>query len=258
MGALGACRQLYEEGRIIFYGENRWRNTAFRPIEKLRLSGSAPLSNLSASNSALIQNVTLKFGQRPVRFHSFVNSSYSRFPQLQNLRVWFDSPPVRSLTTLSRGSAHLRRALLRMVATMTQYHPVMRKAIWGMDSGAKRLEDSVSSEDLLSGRAPGLKFVYECRIDLVPVRYDEEIFRVVKEKLDDNGKPFMAKVSTTDLCNTFPLLTWMLTTSAIEHHTRLREDADDSMGRLSSAAALGLCISRDIDLIRTLSMSLVK
>lgn len=63
----------------------------------------------------------------------------------------------------------------------------MRKAIWSAGSGEMRLD---LHGPLLPNETRTAKFNYGCRIDLVPERHDEGIFKIVKERLDERGNPF--------------------------------------------------------------------
>ncbi|EXJ72768.1 uncharacterized protein A1O5_03915 [Cladophialophora psammophila CBS 110553] len=179
LGLLFTCRQLYEEGRVIFYGENVWVDTSAGDFPTFYSEGN---SYMSRSNAALVKKARL---QRCLSFPDGLDGRLDAFtpfacnwlPNLQKLRLRFYVFKA-SPSDPSTIYAFVKERFLMTAADMTQNHPTLKKAIWNTDSLAP------------------YKFSLNFGAELtVPGYSDEELFKVRTEEIDEEGRRhFIPKV----------------------------------------------------------------
>ncbi|KIW96162.1 uncharacterized protein Z519_03229 [Cladophialophora bantiana CBS 173.52] len=172
LGLLFTCSQMYEEGRVIFYGENVWVDTSAGDFPAFYSEGNFYMSR---SNAALVKKARL---QRCLSFPDGLDGSLDAFtsfashwlPNLQKLQLRFyvfKASPSDPQTIYS----FVKERFLITTADMTQNHPALKKAIWNTDSVAP------------------YKFSLNFGAELtVPGHSDEELFKVRTEEIDEEGR----------------------------------------------------------------------
>ncbi|KAJ9608233.1 hypothetical protein H2200_007221 [Cladophialophora chaetospira] len=201
---LRACRQTYAEGSLIFYGMNKWYKTSIKDFETVSSSALQQECNLPARNIALIKDLNLKIdliSRRHIlaEFDDLISFICDSFPSLQHLRLVFNSENHHTATTrplLSKGCTKELRGLLDVVATSTHRHAILKKAIWNADSGGEHAVPTPYinvDPRLWPHQNCSYHLKYKFIVDLVPERHDDDLFKIERQKLDDDHNAVTSK-----------------------------------------------------------------
>ncbi|KAJ9608267.1 hypothetical protein H2200_007255 [Cladophialophora chaetospira] len=147
---LQVCRQTCEEGRQIFYGENRWFFRHSRAFQSLFLDWPNPIvGSLKADH---IRDLTIwpskdDTAYRELTYKEFIDFICTRFPGLNHLQVVLSYNMFRD-RALDRtrwiGMTGINHNVVGLAAKITLSHPSLKKAVYSRRSGRLREVESVS------------------------------------------------------------------------------------------------------------------
>ncbi|KAJ9608232.1 hypothetical protein H2200_007220 [Cladophialophora chaetospira] len=194
------CKQIFEEGRRMFYGDNEFRLDGWPRFLGYKcpligdFSGTTPSSRLATATSALIKDLDCDLrilaGMKGTSLlDSFVVLVCQLLMGLQKLclRLNLRHISLDGFYRYDEPSAYPsdRAILLYTAARITHQHPSLRKAIWDA-----RTEDWEGN----SGR----EFAHAFRVQIFPERKDKEIFQHETVRLEDPEKEFGSKPIVLD------------------------------------------------------------
>lgn len=182
------CKQCHEEVSILFYAQNTFSGRT--PFEKMDLYGVDLCNKLTTNHMGLIKNLDVYFSGQANRatraeIDEFVIVMINCFPGLRKLSLSSSLVQYRTRSFVA-DAAEKARDLLVVSAEITQFHAILKKAIWTAESGGFYPHP----RELYNLDTYSMRF----RIDIVSVRIDEEIFQHTQEKCDIDRNKIISKV----------------------------------------------------------------
>lgn len=201
---LRVCKQAYEEGRLIFYGDNRWFFRHARAFHRLFLDWPEPYTGCLSTKAGLIRDLTIWPSKDDttypeLSYMEFIEVMCEYLPALQHLQIILSYSMFRDRAQDRKrwiGLVGINHNVVAMAARITRNHPSLKKAIYSRRSGRLREVESVSP------RMRQFEVVF--MVDLVPAGTATKNFPMVQaithgEFLADDEEPRSDWLVTEDI-----------------------------------------------------------